>query len=85
MDPGLSPFQPGLPVPVECFVGRQDEIERLSDGQGQQPGQIDGWVYCWRAGHWQRLPGALFAVAVGGKAPWRVVMFSWAVRKTLMG
>lgn len=29
MDPGLSPFQPGQLAPVECFVGRQDEIERL--------------------------------------------------------
>ena len=29
MDPGLSPFRPGLPAPVECFVGRQHEIERL--------------------------------------------------------
>ena len=29
MDPGLSPFRPGQPAPVECFVGRQHEIERL--------------------------------------------------------
>ncbi|MXW12170.1 MAG: ATP-binding protein [Synechococcus sp. SB0662_bin_45] len=29
MDPGLSPFRPGLPAPVECFVGRHHEIERL--------------------------------------------------------
>ena len=29
MDPGLSPFRPGQPAPVECFVGRQQEIERL--------------------------------------------------------
>ena len=29
MNPELSPFRPGLPAPVECFVGRQHEIERL--------------------------------------------------------
>ena len=29
MDPGLSPFQPGQLAPVERFVGRRHEIERL--------------------------------------------------------
>ena len=29
MDFGLSPFRPGQPAPVKCFVGRQHEIERL--------------------------------------------------------
>ena len=29
MDPGLSPFWPGQPAPVECFVGREHEIEHL--------------------------------------------------------
>ena len=29
MDLGLSPFRPGVPVPIESFVGRQREIEYL--------------------------------------------------------
>lgn len=29
MNPEYSPFTPGQPVPVECFVGRLKEIERL--------------------------------------------------------
>lgn len=29
MDPGLSPFSPGQLAPVECFVGREREIEHL--------------------------------------------------------
>lgn len=31
MIPESSPFAPGLPVPVECFVGRRAEIERVRD------------------------------------------------------
>ena len=30
MTPESSPFSPGQPVPVEFFVGRSAEIERLS-------------------------------------------------------
>ena len=29
MQPELSPFKPGQPVPVEFFVGRTQEIQQL--------------------------------------------------------
>lgn len=29
MDPETSPFRPGQPAPVEFFVGRSREVERL--------------------------------------------------------
>ena len=29
MNPEASPFRPGQPVPIEFFVGRIEEIERL--------------------------------------------------------
>jgi hypothetical protein len=29
MTKDYSPFTPGLPVPVEFFVGRQEEVDRL--------------------------------------------------------
>ena len=36
MDKGQSPFYPGQPVPVELFVGRQDQLERIIQrGVGQ--------------------------------------------------
>jgi len=36
MDKGQSPFYPGQPVPVELFVGRQDQLDRIiKRGVGQ--------------------------------------------------
>lgn len=36
MDKGQSPFYPGQPVPVELFVGRQDQLDRIIQrGVGQ--------------------------------------------------
>ena len=71
MNPESSPFRPGQPVPIEFFVGRLPEIERLR-----------GMVNASTQGRF-KIGFASLASGVSAKAPLLLLFATWSNTTTM--